>query len=93
MKTMKTFPKGGVLAARYDVHAVLLPEAPIDAEALGERLKRVMDECGNVNVFVSEGAGVEGIIGEKQRKGEKVEVSVAALGRTLRKDHIYLIGV
>ena len=45
-----------------DIHAVWIPELSIDIAAEGERLKKVMDECGNVNVFLSEGAGVEDII-------------------------------
>lgn len=56
-----------------DIHAVWIPELSIDIAAEGERLKKVMDECGNVNVFLSEGAGVEDIIKEIEANGGEVE--------------------
>ena len=37
------------------------------------RLRAIMDEIGNVNIFLSEGAGVEEIIAEKEANGEEVE--------------------
>ncbi|MDR1497085.1 MAG: pyrophosphate--fructose-6-phosphate 1-phosphotransferase [Puniceicoccales bacterium] len=56
--------------ARRDVHAVYVPELQINFEAEAERLRRTMDEIGNVNIFVSEGAGVDSIVQEiEQNKG------------------------
>lgn len=58
---------------RWDVHAVFLPELHLDIEGEAERLKKVMDEVGCVNIFLSEGAGIPEIIAELEAKGEEVE--------------------
>ncbi|CCH75265.1 pyrophosphate--fructose-6-phosphate 1-phosphotransferase [Nostocoides australiense] len=65
----------GVVAASkeaWDVHAVYVPESHIDIKAEGERLRHVMDELGCVNIFLSEGAGVEDVIAELEAAGEDV---------------------
>jgi pyrophosphate--fructose-6-phosphate 1-phosphotransferase len=49
----------GLSAARKDVHAVFIPEMALDLKAEATRLKAIMDELDNVNIFISEGAGVE----------------------------------
>ena len=59
-------------AARWDVHGVYVPERPIDIAAEAERLKAVMDENDGVNLFVSEGAGVEEIVAAMEAAGEDV---------------------
>ncbi len=51
-------PSIGHKAERWDVHAVFLPELALDIDAEAERLKKVMDETGCVNIFLSEGAGI-----------------------------------
>lgn len=58
---------------RWDVHAVFLPELKLDIDAEAKRLKAVMDEVGNVNIFLSEGAGIPEIIAEMEARGEEVE--------------------
>lgn len=55
-----------------DVHAVWIPELKFGIAEEGERLRRIMDERGCVNVFLSEGAGVEGIVAEMEAHGEEV---------------------
>ena len=40
------------------------PELDLDIAAEAERLRKVMDETGCVNVFLSEGAGVSTIVEE-----------------------------
>ena len=55
-----------------DVHAVWIPEVHMSIPAEGERLKKIMDELGCVNVFLSEGAGVEEIVAEMEANGEEV---------------------
>lgn len=55
-----------------DIHAVWIPELKLDIAAEGERLKKIMDEVGCVNVFLSEGAGVAEIIAELEANGEEV---------------------
>jgi diphosphate-dependent phosphofructokinase len=58
---------------RWDVHGVFVPELGFDIDAEADRLRGVMDELGCVNLFVSEGAGVETIIAELESRGEQVQ--------------------
>jgi pyrophosphate--fructose-6-phosphate 1-phosphotransferase len=68
-----TFAPGlGLTRERLDVHGVYLPEQPFDVAAEAKRLKAVMDRVGNVNVFVSEGAGVDTIVAEMTARGLEV---------------------
>lgn len=55
-----------------DIHAVYIPELSMDIAAEGERLLKVMDEVGCVNVFLSEGAGVHEIVAEMEAAGKEV---------------------
>ena len=65
-------PSIGLSQKAWDVHGVYLPEAVIDIKAEAARLKTIMDEVGNVTIFISEGAGVESIVGEMEAAGEEV---------------------
>ncbi|MEN8724453.1 MAG: pyrophosphate--fructose-6-phosphate 1-phosphotransferase [Lentimonas sp.] len=62
----------GLCAIRKDVHAIFIPEMDVDIQAEAKRLKAVMDEHDNVNIFISEGAGVETIIKEMEAAGQEV---------------------
>jgi pyrophosphate--fructose-6-phosphate 1-phosphotransferase len=65
-------PELGLSRDSYEVHAVFVPEMAIDLAAEAARLKAVMDTVDCVNIFVSEGAGVEAIVEEMQAKGQEV---------------------
>ncbi|MGV8847399.1 pyrophosphate--fructose-6-phosphate 1-phosphotransferase [Tessaracoccus sp.] len=65
-------PEIGLTREAWDVHAVYVPEAVIDIAAEGERLKKIMDEVGNVTIFLSEGAGLDTIVEETEAAGETV---------------------
>jgi len=56
-----------------DVDAVYIPELELDIAAEAKRLKLAMDRKDCVNVFVSEGAGVETIVKEIESRGEQVQ--------------------
>ncbi len=62
----------GLTKRAWDVHAVFVPEAVIDIKAEAERLRTVMDEVGNVTIFLSEGAGVASIVAELEAAGQEV---------------------
>jgi pyrophosphate--fructose-6-phosphate 1-phosphotransferase len=62
----------GVPRSRRDIHAVYVPELDIDLTTEAARLSKIMDEQGNVNIFLSEGAGVDAIVAEMQARGEEV---------------------
>jgi pyrophosphate--fructose-6-phosphate 1-phosphotransferase len=65
-------PAIGLDRNAFEVHAVFVPEMAIDLAAEAERLRTVMDTVDCVNIFVSEGAGVEAIVEEMQAKGQEV---------------------
>jgi pyrophosphate--fructose-6-phosphate 1-phosphotransferase len=65
-------PEIGLDRAAFEVHAVFIPEMAIDLEAEAARLRAVMDTVDCVNIFVSEGAGVESIVAEMQAQGQEV---------------------
>ncbi len=65
-------PGLGLGRANLEVHAVFVPEMAIDLAREAARLKAVMDRLDNVNLFISEGAGVAAIVAELQAKGQEV---------------------
>jgi len=65
-------PGLGLSRASYEIHGVFVPEMEIDLEAEAARLRKVLDTVDNVNIFISEGAGVEAIVAELQAKGQDV---------------------
>ena len=65
-------PSIGLDQRAWDVHGIYVPEAVIDLKAEAKRLIGVMDEVGCVNIFLSEGAGVESIVAEMEAAGQEV---------------------
>jgi pyrophosphate--fructose-6-phosphate 1-phosphotransferase len=58
---------------RWDLDAVYIPEIEIDIENEMVRLKQRMDEKDSVNIFLSEGAGIESIMHEMDEKNEEIK--------------------
>lgn len=65
-------PEIGLSKEAWDIHAVFVPEGHIDIAKEAERLNKVMDEVGNVTIFLSEGAGLDSIVAEMEAAGEEV---------------------
>lgn len=65
-------PGAGLDARGWDIHALFIPELGIDLAAEAQRLRTVMDEVGNVNIFLSEGAGLDSIVAELEASGAEV---------------------
>ncbi len=65
-------PGLGLSRDRIDIHGVYVPELSIDLAAEAARLTAIMDRGDNVNLFISEGAGVESIVAELQARGQEV---------------------
>lgn len=55
-----------------DIHAVFIPEMPVNIHAEAARLREIMNECDCVSIFLSEGAGINDIISEKEARGESL---------------------
>jgi len=65
-------PELFVSKERWDVHAVYIPEIDIDFQKESIRLREIMDKHDCVNIFLSEGAGMDAIVREIESKGEEV---------------------
>ena len=72
LKTKDFLPEVLLNKDRWDVDAIYLPEMPIDIETETKRLVKLLDEKDSVNIFLSEGAGVEDIVNEMEANGEVV---------------------
>ncbi|HTL66519.1 MAG TPA: pyrophosphate--fructose-6-phosphate 1-phosphotransferase [Lacunisphaera sp.] len=72
LATKRWVPGLGLARERYAVHAIYLPELALDIDAEAKRLRALMDRQGNINLFVSEGAGLDSIIAELTARGEEV---------------------
>jgi pyrophosphate--fructose-6-phosphate 1-phosphotransferase len=73
LDTQEWVPSIGLSRERWDIHAVFVPELALDIEAEAARLRTVMDEVGNVNIFLSEGAGMHEIVAQLESAGETVQ--------------------
>jgi len=71
-RRIKFLPEFGLTRERQQVHAVYVPESKINFKSETERLQKIMNEVGCVNIFVSEGACVKEIIKEMKKRGEEV---------------------
>lgn len=58
---------------RWDIDAIFIPEMALDMQKEMDRLSILMDEKDCVNIFLSEGAGVQTIVAEMESNGEEVK--------------------
>ena len=58
---------------KWGIHAIYLPEKDIDFDLECDRLKKIMDKHDCVNIFLSEGAGLETIIAEMKSNNEEIK--------------------
>jgi len=65
-------PGIGLHRGRLDVHAVFIPEMQVNVHAEAARLKEIMNENDCINIFISEGAGIDDIVKEKEANGEEL---------------------
>ena len=72
MKKRTFFSEMLIDQSRWDVDAVYIPETDFDFQKEVDRLKKRMDEKDGVNIFLSEGAGLETIVREMESRGEEV---------------------
>ncbi len=72
LNAMEFVPGIGLSKIRKDVHAIFVPEMEINIKAEAARLKKIMNDCDCVNIFISEGAGLEAIVAQMEAAGEEV---------------------
>jgi diphosphate-dependent phosphofructokinase len=72
LEALDFLPGLGLSKDRKDVHGIYIPEMSFSVEDEAARLKKIMDDVDCVNIFVSEGAGLENIVAEMEAKGEEV---------------------
>ena len=73
LDTREWLPEIGLSREAWEVHGVYVPEAVFDLDAEAERLSAVLDTVGSVNLFVSEGAGLDTIVAELESSGAEVD--------------------
>ena len=72
LDTKEFLPELLINKERWDIDAIYIPELTIDFEREVERLKKRMDEKDGVNIFLSEGAGIDTIVHEMEARGEAI---------------------
>ena len=72
LNNINFIPEIDLVKEKWDIHAILLPEEEISFDKECERLNKVMDKYDCVNVFLSEGAGMNLIIQETEKLGESI---------------------
>ena len=72
MKKREFLPELLIDQSRWDIDAVYIPESDFDFHSEVSRLGAVMDAKDGVNVFLSEGAGLETIVREMEERGEEI---------------------
>ncbi|SVA66008.1 uncharacterized protein METZ01_LOCUS118862 [marine metagenome] len=72
MKQRIFLPELLVDQQRWDIDAVYIPEKDFDFQTETDRLIKKMDEKDGINIFLSEGAGLDTIVREMEAKSENV---------------------
>ena len=72
LENRKFLPELNISKERWDVHAVYIPEIVVDFQKESQRLRKCMDENDCVNIFLSEGAGMDAIVRELESQEQEV---------------------
>jgi pyrophosphate--fructose-6-phosphate 1-phosphotransferase len=72
LKLKKFIPELNIYRNKWDIHAIYIPEVAFNLDKEVRRLMKIMDKFDCVNIFLSEGAGLDSIINEKIRNGENI---------------------
>ena len=73
LKNREFIPELMIDKKRWDVHGIYLPEKEIDFNKECIRLNAIMDKYDCVNIFLSEGAGLDAIITEMKSNNESIK--------------------
>jgi pyrophosphate--fructose-6-phosphate 1-phosphotransferase len=72
LSSKQFLPEINLSRERWDIDAVYVPEMELNIRSEVQRLTRLLDEKDGVNIYLSEGAGINEIIREMEERGEKV---------------------
>ncbi len=73
LKDKKFLPDILITKEKWDIDAIYIPEMEVNFNDEVERLLEVMDKKDGVNIFLSEGAGVETIIAQLEAEGKEIQ--------------------
>jgi len=73
LKNREFIPELMIDKKRWDIHGIYLPEQEIDFNNECIRLNAIMDKYDCVNIFLSEGAGLDTIITEMKSNNESIK--------------------
>ena len=62
----------GLVKEKWSIHGLYIPEKEFDLKDESIRLLEIMDRCDCVNVFLSEGAGLDNIIAEMNKNNDDI---------------------
>ena len=85
LDSMVFFPEINLVKQKWDIHAIYIPEREFDLSAESDRLLKIMDKYDCVNIFLSEGAGLDNIV--KEMKSNNRDIPTDAFGH-VRLDEI-----
>ena len=72
-KNKKIFIDSCFDSRKYDIHGIYVPERNININSEIERLSRLVEDIGCINLFVSEGAFLDQISKENKKRGQSFE--------------------
>ena len=73
LENKKFLPKLLVNKEKWDIHAIYIPEINYNFENEYLRLKKIMDMYDCVNIFFSEGAGLDMVVQDMINKNEEID--------------------
>ena len=72
LNNIRFVPEIGITKEKWDIHSILLPEENINFNKECDKLNKIMDKHDCVNIFLSEGAGLDTIVKETEKEGGEV---------------------
>ena len=70
LKKREFIPELLLNKSKWDIHAVYIPEYKFSLEQEVNRLNNIMNENDCVNIFLSEGAGIDSIVKEMEENND-----------------------
>ena len=67
------FPEILLDKEKWDIHAIYIPELEFNLSAEVRRLNKIMDKYDCVNIFLSEGAGINNILNEMKVNSKEIK--------------------